>query len=282
MNRPDFSPLALALALLLGSAPVSAQQASSKVSSDIHVGAGQAAGALDTVSGDITVDGGASTGGINSVSGDIELGAGARVGSLNTVSGDIDLASKATAGAVVTVSGDIHAGDDVQMGDVQTVSGDIRFGMRARSGSAQTVSGDVRFGEGGQLARAETVSGDVFIARGGRVARGVQTVSGAIGLVASDVGGDVLTYTGNVTVGIGSHVRGGLTVRKPNQNNGIRVLNLRIKPNPPRIVIGPNARVDGALRFEHQVKLYVHASARTGPISGASPIRFDTPVAPND
>ena len=52
MNRPDFSPLALALALLLGSAPVSAQQASSKVSSDIHVGAGQAAGALDTVSGD--------------------------------------------------------------------------------------------------------------------------------------------------------------------------------------------------------------------------------------
>ena len=126
---------------------------------------------------------------------------------------------------------------------------------------------------------AETVSGDVFIDRGGRVAGGIQTVSGSIGLVATEVGGDLLTYTGDVTVGIGSHVRGGLSVRKP-KNNGISIMNLRVKQDPPRIIIGPNARVDGALTFEHEVKLYVHRSARIGKVSGATPVIFDTPRAP--
>ena len=35
------------------------------------------------------------------------------------------------------------------------------------------------------------------------------------------------------------------------------------KPNKPRIVIGPNAVVEGELRFERDVELFVHPTADT-------------------
>lgn len=262
MTMPHSLSFAVAAALLLA-APAHAQD-QSKVSDDIDIAAHQQAGNLATVSGDIDIAAGAST------------------GRLNAVSGDIELADKVVAGNVQAVSGDIDADDDVRTGDAETVSGDIKFGARAQAGSTQTVSGDLRFGAGGRLASAETVSGDVFIDRGGRVQRGIRTVSGAIGLVGTEVGGDILTYTGNVTVGVASHVRGNLIVRKPNNEGGIQVVSIRLKPEPPRIVIGPNARVDGTLTFEHPVKLYVHRSARIGKVSGATPVMFDTPTPPRN
>jgi hypothetical protein len=45
------------------------------------------------------------------------------------------------------------------------------------------------------------------------------------------------------------------------------------------VVIGPNAVVDGPLVFERTVELHVHATARTGAITGATALRFtgDTP-----
>jgi hypothetical protein len=42
----------------------------------------------------------------------------------------------------------------------------------------------------------------------------------------------------------------------------------------PRIVIGAGAVVSGALRFDREVDLYVHATARVGPITGANAIKF--------
>lgn len=255
-------PLMLALALILATPAALAAQAQSKVSDDIRITAKTTAGSLTTVSGDI----------------DIETGA--RVDEVSTVSGDIDIDAGVSIKSTQTVSGDIQGADDVQLGDAETVSGDIDLRARGRAGNVQTVSGDIHFGTGGRLASAGTVSGDVFIDRDGRVSEGVQTVSGSIGLVAAEVGGDIVTYTGDVTVGIGSHVRGGLTVRRPNKNNSITLVNLRIQQDPPRIIIGPNARVDGALTFEHEVKLCVHRSARIGKVSGATPVFFDTPRAP--
>ncbi|SIQ20798.1 DUF4097 family beta strand repeat-containing protein [Solilutibacter tolerans] len=256
------SPLVLAIALTLATPAALALQNQSKVSDDIRVAAKSAVGNVDTVSGDI------------------DLETGVRAGSVSTVSGDIDIDAGVTAKNVESVSGDIQGDADVQLGDAETVSGDIELGARGRAGSVQTVSGDIRFDNGGRLESTETVSGDVFINRDGRVARGVETVSGSVGLVASEVGGDIVTYTGDVTVGVGSHVRGGLTVRKPKKNGGITIVNLRVKQDPPRIIIGPNARVDGALTFEHEVKLYVHRTARIGKITGATPVYFDTPRAP--
>ncbi|HZV39094.1 MAG TPA: FHIPEP family type III secretion protein, partial [Pseudoxanthomonas sp.] len=81
---------------------------------------------------------------------------------------------------------------------------------------------------------------------------------------------------GDVTVGVGSHVKGGLRVEKP--NGGFHLG----KQRPPRIVIGPDAVVEGALVFEHPVVLYVHKTAKTGPVSGATAKTFDTPTAPKE
>jgi len=74
-------------------------------------------------------------------------------------------------------------------------------------------------------------------------------------------------------------VRGGLKVNKPTSN----WMPIRFGGNrKPRIVVGPNAVVDGDLVFEREVTLYVHASARIGKVTGATPVAFDTPRAPRD
>ena len=73
-------------------------------------------------------------------------------------------------------------------------------------------------------------------------------------------------------------MRGGLTIEKPRQNG----MGLSFKPRIPRVVIGPGAVVDGPLVFKREVKLYVHKTARTGPITGATAIPFDGPTAPDN
>jgi hypothetical protein len=107
----------------------------------------------------------------------------------------------------------------------------------------------------------------------------VETVNGAIGVVATELGGGIDTVNGDITVGVGSHVKGGIKVEKP----GTSWLPISFgKRTPPRVIIGPNAVVDGPLVFERQVKLYVHNSARIGPVTGATAVRYNTASAPQD
>lgn len=196
---------------------------------------------------------------IDKVNGHITAEAGQAYGDLSTVNGGIDLARGARAEGVETVNGGIEAADDVATRTVETVNGSIRFGRNAR------IDGDV-----------ETVNGGIYIDRGSRIGGGVSTVNGAIGLVDTDVEQGIDTVNGDVTVGVGSHVKGGIKVEKPTGNFGIRIGKQKI----PRIVIGPNAVVDGPLVFEREVVLYVHASARTGAITGATAIRYDGATPP--
>lgn len=195
---------------------------------------------------------------IEKVNGGITAEAGQRYGNLETVNGGIDIGDGAHLEDASTVNGGIEAGDDVRAESLSAVNGGVRLGERAR------ISDDI-----------ETVNGGVFVGRGGQVGDDISTVTGAIGLVDSDVGGDLETVTGDITVGIGSHVRGGIKVEK---SEGISFS--FGKPRTPRIVIGPGAVVDGPMVFEREVVLYVHDTARTGPITGASAIRFSTPTPP--
>ena len=80
---------------------------------------------------------------------------------------------------------------------------------------------------------------------------------------------------GDVTVGVDSHVSGGIHYEKP-QKQWVSFG----QPKIPRVIIGPGARVDGPLNFERTVELYVHGTARIGTVTGATPIRFDTPTPP--
>jgi len=48
----------------------------------------------------------------------------------------------------------------------------------------------------------------------------------------------------------------------------------------PRIVIGPGATVQGDLRFERTVRLFVSDKATIGPVTGATPIPFSGDIPP--
>lgn len=197
---------------------------------------------------------------IDKVNGSITAEASHSYGNLQTVNGSINIESSARIEDAETVNGSIKAADNISAGSLSTVNGSIRVGPQAQIGGT-----------------VETVNGSVFFDRGGNIARNVETVNGAIGLVDSDLGGSIETVNGDITVGAGSHVRGGIRVEKPNMQ-WISVG----KRKPPRIIVGPNARVDGSLVFEREVKLYVHRSAQIGPVTGATAIRYDSERAPQD
>jgi hypothetical protein len=200
--------------------------------------------------------------GIDKVNGSIDAAAGQVLGDLSTVNGSIRVASGARIGDAETVNGSIKVADNVQCGDLTTVNGSIHLDARAQVGGG-----------------IETVNGGIFVDRGGHVAKDITTVNGAIGLVDTDLDGGIDTVNGDITVGVGSHVKGGIKVEKP----GTSWIPIHFGRNtPPRIIIGPNAVVDGPLVFEREVKLYVHSTARIGKVTGATAIAYSGEHAPEN
>ena len=199
---------------------------------------------------------------ISKVNGSVLAQAGQHYGDVSTVNGSVTVETGASVKDAETVNGSIRAGDDVSADSLSTVNGSIRVGERA----------SLRKG-------IETVNGSIFVDRGGTIGGGVSTVNGAIGLVDTDLGGGIETVAGDVTVGVGSHVAGGIRVNRPSSNwFPVRVGNNR----KPRIIVGPNAVVDGELVFEREVTLYVHETARTGKITGATAVPFSGARAPTE
>ncbi len=198
---------------------------------------------------------------IDKVNGSITAESGQTYGDLETVNGRITIESRARTADAETVNGSIKVGDDAVTGDLGTVNGDIRVGRNLRSNGS-----------------IETVNGQVFVGRGGSL-EGVTTVNGAIGLVDSDLSGGIETVNGDITVGAGSHVKGGIKVEKPTSNWMPITIGKR---RPPRIIIGPDAVVEGPLVFERDVKLYVHERARVGKVTGATAVRYSGDRAPRD
>lgn len=199
---------------------------------------------------------------IDKVNGSITAEAGETYGELSTVNGSIRVEAGTIVDSAETVNGSIRVADDARSGSLSTVNGKIHVGANVE------VDGDL-----------ETVNGSVFVDRAGRVDGDIETVNGSIGLVDTDLAGDIATVNGDITVGIGSHVRGGITVEKP--DNSWFPFSFG-KREPQRIVIAQDTRVDGPLVFERDVKLYVHASAEIGPVTGATAVRYEGDTAPQD
>jgi hypothetical protein len=70
-------------------------------------------------------------------------------------------------------------------------------------------------------------------------------------------------------------VHGGILVEKPH-GFGIHWG----KESKPRIVIGPNAVVEGELRFEREVELFVHSTAKIGKVTGATAQTYTDALPP--
>lgn len=198
---------------------------------------------------------------IDKVNGGISADAGQAYGDLSTVNGSITLARGASAEDVETVNGSIRADDAVGARDVSTVNGSIHFGRQAR------IDGSV-----------ETVNGGIFIDRDSQLHGDASTVNGGIGLVGTQLDGRIETVNGDITVGADSRVHGGILVEKPTSSFRFGFGKQKI----PRIVIGPNAVVEGPLEFQREVKLFVHASARIGSVHGATAQRYDGPTPPRE
>lgn len=193
---------------------------------------------------------------VSKVNGSVSADAGQAYGDLETVNGSVSIAAGAT------------------VEDASTVNGSITVGDKAQAASLETVNGAIRIGKDVQVRKdVETVNGSIFTDRGTTIGGNVDTVNGAIGLVGTQLAGGIETVNGDITVGIGSHVTGGIKVEKPR--------GWSIKPRrDPRIIIGPNAVVEGPLVFERPVTLYVHTSAKVGPVTGATAKPFSTDTAP--
>ncbi|MEJ1097181.1 MULTISPECIES: hypothetical protein [unclassified Pseudoxanthomonas] len=197
--------------------------------------------------------------GISKVNGSVTAEAGQTYGDLETVNGSIRVNTGATAEEVSTVNGAIEVDDKARLQSLGTVNGGIRLG------SGVQVQGGI-----------ETVNGSVFVDRGGVIGKGVSTVNGGIGLVATQLSGDIETVNGDITVGVNSHVKGGIKVEKNKSMFPVKL------GRDPRIIIGPKAVVEGPLVFERPVTLYVHRTAKTGPITGATAKIYDTDTAPTE
>jgi predicted acyltransferase (DUF342 family) len=200
----------------------------------------------------------AADGDISKVNGAIQVDADNRnVGNLDTVNGSITIGARAVTGDAETVNGSIKVDDDARVGDLSTVNGSIRAGRNVQ------VNDDV-----------ETVNGQVFIDRGGVVRGNVSTVNGAVGVVGTQIHGNIDMVAGNLTVGADSHVHGGIHYQKSKPQW------ISIRKHDPRVVIGPNAQVDGPLVFERKVTLHVHDSARIGTVTGATAVKYSGTQVP--
>lgn len=185
-------------------------------------------------------------GDISRVNGGITAEAGTTYGDLGTVNGGISVRKGATAQDVETVNGGITLDDDASVSSVSAVNGGIRGGERVK------VARDV-----------ETVNGGIRFDFHSKVGGDISTVNGGITIKQTTVSGKLRTVSGDITVGAQSLVQDGILVEK---SQGISWG----KPRIPRIVIGPDATVKGDLRFEREVELFVHTSAKVGPVSGAT------------
>ena len=172
--------------------------------------------------------------------------------------------------ALLAVSMPALAADD----DHSKVNGTIRIEAGEHTGDLDTVNGGIEIGPGAQVEDAETVNGSIEVAENAST-RGLSTVNGDVRVgPGAAIDGDIETVNADLTVGAGSHVRGAIHYEE------IKPSWFAFDRRDPRVVIGPNARVDGPLVFERKVQLFVHESAKTGPVTGATAVSYQGARAP--
>ena len=145
-------------------------------------------------------------------------------------------------------------------------------------GDISHVNGGITAEAGQHYGDLDTVNGGISLEKGSVVGK-VETVNGGITIQQTEVGGKIDTVAGDITIGADSIVHGGVLVEKPNHSGWNWGFG---KPRNPRIVIGPNAVVEGELRFEREVELYVHSTAKIGKVTGATVHTFTDTVPARD
>jgi hypothetical protein len=203
---------------------------------------------------DVSADGGGDD--TNKVNGSIQVAAGKAPADVRTVNGSVRIEDNATANSATTVNGSVHVGEHATATSLKTVNGSISLEAGAHATEAKAVNGDLTLKDNSELTGA------------------LVNVNGRIAVNSAHVGGGIKTVSGNISVLGASHIEGGILVQQP---NGLNIGN----SDDPTIIIGPGATVQGELKFERKVHLYVSDHATIGSVVGATPISFtgDKPPA---
>lgn len=210
-----------------------------------------------------------------SVNKSIEIGAGETSNGAETVNGSIKVGAGATVdGAVETVNGRIRIGDNAVLGGAETVNGSIDVGNGVHAVDLTSVNGSVNVGSDGTIdGELSVVNGGISVHSGTTVKRDVSNVNGEIQISGAEIGGDIETVAGDVVLENGAVLHGDINVKKPNN------WSQNWTHNKPTVVIGPGCRVDGTIKVEHEVKLYISNTATVGSVSGVmsmdDAVRFD-------
>jgi hypothetical protein len=190
------------------------------------------------------------------------------------VNGSVHIPAGKAADDAHTVNGSIRVDENAAVTAASTVNGSVHLGAHATASSAKTVNGSISLGDGAHVSGdAGSVNGDLTLNVGSEVSGALGNVNGKISLAGAHVGGGIKTVSGNISVMGASHVEGGILVQKP----GSVIFN----SDDPVIVIGPGAVVQGELKFERKVKLYVSDKATIGTVTGATPVTFSGDNPPN-
>lgn len=196
----------------------------------------------------VKIDAGSESGGATSVNGSISVGDNAVVtGGLKTVNGQIRVDSGATIESATTVNGSVRISENVRTGSLTTVNGSVTLG------AGSSADGEVK-----------AVNGRLTLESGAMVSGDVSNVNGEIDLSGATVGGDLTTVTGDVELADQSILRGDLVVEEPSGWS----FNRDSKRRKPRIVIGPGSRIEGKIRLEREVELFISETAQVGGVEG--------------
>jgi DUF4097 and DUF4098 domain-containing protein YvlB len=192
----------------------------------------------------------------------------------NKINGSIHVPAGKPPGAVATVNGSIHIDDNAAVTSATTVNGSVHLGDHATATSVSSVNGSIVLGTGAHVSgSASSVNGELTLGEGAEIPGSLSNVNGKITLAAAHVGGGIKTVNGSMNITGASRVEGGILVEKP--STGLSMLH-----DVPRIVIGPGATVQGELRFERTVRLFISDKATIGTVTGATPIPFTGEIPP--
>jgi len=204
---------------------------------------------------------------ISRINGAIRVESGRQVGSVETVNGSIRIGDSVRARDVETVSGSIDIGHDSSVGDIDTVNGSVTLDRNTKADSVEAVNGRVRLEERAEVRDNVTnVNGGITLAKGARIGGRIENINGRIELDGASVGGGIKTTNGDIEIGAGSRVDGSIHVEKPGHGGFFQ------NKRKPKITIGPDAVVNGTLKFDREVELHISDRATVGKIIGAQPI----------
>jgi len=200
-----------------------------------------------------------------SINKSVKVGAGEESGGATSVNGSISVGEKATVtGNLKTVNGSIRVDTGASIEKATTVNGGLRLADSVKSESLTTVNGSINVGEHGVVdGDVSAVNGRISLSNGCAVSSDVGNVNGQIGLAGTEVGGDLSTVNGDIELSDGAIVKGDLVVEKPNNWKWGKE-----KSRKPRVIIGPGSRVEGVIRLERKVELFISESAEVGDVSG--------------